>query len=116
MSYRDFEVYPLYLREQLPQQVCAEMGLTQVQFSSSNQEQRHDWRTGCRGSSSGTHLVNNDDDGFVEHRRGCEEGKQDFENRRHIDSLQKVASHTRGWLVCEKLQYPKPAQSYPRSG
>jgi RNA polymerase sigma-70 factor, ECF subfamily len=33
MSDRDFEVLSrFYLREQLPQQVCAEMGLTQAQF------------------------------------------------------------------------------------
>ena len=49
MSDRDFEILSrFYLREQPPEQVCAEMGFPKSSSSSSNQEPRHGWRTGCQ--------------------------------------------------------------------
>jgi len=54
MSNRDFEVLSrFYLREQPPEQVCAEMGLTEVNSNWSNQEQRRGWLTGCVKNSRG---------------------------------------------------------------
>ena len=66
MSDRDFEVLSrFYLREHPPEQICAEMGLTQVQFQLLKSRAKARLADRMQRKLRAKRLVNNDNDGFV---------------------------------------------------